>query len=76
MSLGDLVVPESGKVLKEQWEYVKRPNLRQFFKKIIYLFDTHTHTHRAQAGGIAEGEADSLLSGEPEMGLHPRTLGS
>jgi len=33
---------------------------------------------RAQAGGAAEGEgeADSLLSKEPDTGLNPRTLGS
>jgi len=33
---------------------------------------------RAQAGGAAEaeGEADSLQSREPDMGLDPRTLGS
>jgi len=35
-------------------------------------------TERAQAGGgteqEGEGEADSLLSGEPHTGLDPRTL--
>ena len=33
---------------------------------------------RAQAGGAAEGEgeAGSLLSREPDVGLNPRTLGS
>jgi len=31
---------------------------------------------RAQAGGAAEGEADSLLSQEPDLGLNPRTLRS
>jgi len=33
---------------------------------------------RAQAGGAAEGEgeADSPLSREPDMGLDPRTPGS
>jgi len=29
-----------------------------------------------QAGGVGEGEADLLPSGEPDVGLDPRTLGS
>ena len=43
------------------------------FKKRFYLFDRE----RAQAGRAAEGEgeADFLLSREPNMGLDPRTLG-
>ena len=33
---------------------------------------------REHMGGVAEGEgeADSQLSREPDLGLHPRTLGS
>ena len=38
--------------------------------KDFYLFE------RAQAGEEGEGEADSLLSREPDMGLNPRTLRS
>ena len=30
----------------------------------------------AQVGGGAEGEADSMLSREPDVGLNPRTPGS
>jgi len=29
-----------------------------------------------QAGRVGEGEAGFLLSKEPDVGLHPRTLGS
>ena len=46
-----------------------------FFKVLfIYL----TENERAQIGGTAEGEgeADSPLSREPNMGLNPRTLES
>jgi len=32
--------------------------------------------HEQGGGGEGEGEADSLLSGEPDVGLDPRTLGS
>ena len=51
-----------------------------FFKDFIYLFDTerdHACTHK-QGEQQAEGgeEAGSLLSGEPDVGLDPRTLGS
>ena len=38
----------------------------------FYLFGRK----RAQAGGEAEGEADSPLSKGPDSGLDPRTLGS
>ena len=31
---------------------------------------------RAQADRVAEGEAGSLRSKEPDVGLNPRTLGS
>ena len=42
-----------------------------FFKDLTYLF----MREKAQAGGEAEGEeeADSPLSGEPDVGLDPRT---
>ena len=44
------------------------------FSKIIYFFERV----KAQAGEGAwgEGEAESLLSGEPDAGLNPRPLGS
>ena len=43
-------------------------------KDFIYLRETE----RAQAGGGAEreGEADSQVNREPNVGLHPRILGS
>ena len=43
-------------------------------KDFIYLFDGE----RAQAGGAGgeEGEADSSLSREPNVGLDPTILGS
>ena len=46
------------------------------FLKILFIY--LTEYKRAQAGGAAEGEgeAGSLLSREPDAGLHPRTLGS
>jgi len=42
------------------------------FKDFIYL----TERGEPRAGGGAEGEADSLLSWEPDTGLDPRTQGS
>ena len=47
-----------------------------FFKKdFIYLFPWE-RKKQAQAEGGAEGEAESLLSREPDLGLYPRTPGS
>jgi len=45
-----------------------------FFKIFVCLLERE----KAQTGGGTEGEGggDSLLSGEPDMGLLPRTLGS
>ena len=45
-------------------------------KDIIFLRFYLFLRGRAQAGGGAEGEAGSLLSREPDMGLDPRTPGS
>ena len=45
--------------------------LHKFLEDFTYLRE---RDHK-QWGGV-EGEADSLLSREPEMGLHPRTPGS
>lgn len=45
-----------------------------FFKKTIYLRGRHTHTQEERAEG--DGEANSLLSGEPHAGLNPSTLRS
>lgn len=44
----------------------------------IYLFEREREHERAQAGEGAEGEeeADSPLSRDPDVGLHPRTLRS
>ena len=44
------------------------------FKYLIYL--TEREKERAQAGREGEGEADSPLSREPDLGLDPRTLES
>ena len=48
-----------------------------FFKDFIYLFERQST--REQWGGAeteAKGEAESLLSREPNAGLDPRTLRS
>ena len=48
---------------------------KKFFKDFIHLFDTE----RSQVGreaGREVGEADTLLSREPDAGLDLRTLGS
>jgi len=42
--------------------------------KRFYLFDTEREREHKQAE--REGEAGSLLSKEPDVGLSPRTLGS
>jgi len=45
-----------------------------FFKR-FYLFERESvHEYGEQAGG--EGEAGCPLSGEPKVGLYPRTLRS
>ena len=36
----------------------------------------HVKEHEPEGGAEREGEADSLLSREPDVGLDPRTLGS
>lgn len=49
----------------------------KIFKKCLHLREIQSRTEKAaQAGGAeaeAEGEADSPLSREPDLGLHPRT---
>ena len=49
-----------------------------FFLKILFIYLTEGDTARegAQAGAEGEGEAGSLLSRGPDVGLDPRTLGS
>ena len=50
-----------------------------FFKKdFIYLFERERERESMsrEGGAEREGEADSLLSREPDVGLDPRTLGS
>lgn len=44
-------------------------------KKDIYLLE-RKHSHTMERQREEEGDADSLLSGESNMGLDPRTLGS
>ena len=43
--------------------------------KILFMYLAERDTERAQAEG-GEGEVDSQLSREPNVGLNPRTLGS
>ena len=51
--------------------------MNNFFLFKIYLFNAFIYLReRAQAGETAEGEAGSLMSREPHVGLHLRTLGS
>jgi len=40
------------------------------------LTEGDTAREGTQAGGVGEGEAGLLLSGEPDVGLDPGTLGS
>jgi len=40
------------------------------------LTERDTAREGTQAGGVGEGEAGFLLSGEPDAELDPRTLGS
>jgi len=49
-----------------------------FLKRFIYLFGTEREIEHKQGEQQAEGEgeAGSLLSREPYVGLDPRTLGS
>ena len=47
-----------------------------FFFSFLRFYLCIWERERAWAGRGAEGEADSLLSREPDIGLYPRTLGS
>ena len=50
-----------------------------FLKDFIYLFETRQESEHEQGGGAKgerEGEADSPLSRDPDLGLNPRTLRS
>lgn len=47
-----------------------------FLFNILFIYLREKEKERAQAGMRAEGEADSPLSREPNVRLHPRTLGS
>jgi len=44
------------------------------FLKILFI--CREREEGTQAGGVGEGEAGFPLSGEPDVGLDPRTLGS
>ena len=44
-----------------------------FLKDFIYLLE---RMHELGGGAEGDQEADSPLSGEPDVGLQPRTLGS
>ena len=47
-----------------------------FKKYFIYLFDRESKHRQTEQQAEGEGEADSLLSREPNAGLDPRTPGS
>jgi len=49
-----------------------------FFLKILFIYLTERERARegTQAGGVGEGEAGFLRSGEPDVGLDPGTLRS
>ena len=52
---------------------------RHIFLKILFIRARvwmSTREHEWRKGAEAEGEADSVLSMEPHIGLDPRTLGS
>ena len=51
-------------------------SLISFFLKGFYLFIWQRERVSTQAGGTGAGEADFLLSREPNVGLYSRTLGS
>ena len=65
-------IPCKGLRIKSLIAYKKSFNF-SFFKDFVYLYDRE----RAHAGGIAEGdgEADSALRREPNIGLDPRAPG-
>ena len=46
------------------------------FLKRFYLFKRERMRENTSGREEVEGEADSLLSREPDVGLDPRTLGS
>ena len=60
------------------FENIKVLTLLFFLKGFIYLFERKCVRERDPKQGerAEEGEADSLLSREPDVGLDPRTLGS
>ena len=47
-----------------------------FFKDFIYLFGREIEYRQVEWQAEAEGEAGSLWSKEPDVGLDPRMLGS
>ena len=60
----------------EDWSVFWCMYFLKFLKKIcIYSFERRKE-HKQGGGAEAEEEADSLLSREPDVGLHLRTLGS
>ena len=47
-----------------------------FLSLKIYVFEREKEHERGGTEGEGKGEAGSLLSGEPDLGLDPRTSGS
>ena len=47
-----------------------------FFKKDFIYLREREREHKQEGGRDGEGEAESLLNRNPDMGLNPRTLGS
>ena len=56
-------------------KYAKAPFF-DFFKDFIYLLRERESTHKWWGGAEGEGEADSWLGREIDVGLNSRTLES
>ena len=48
----------------------------EVFKKILFIYLTKREHKQGEQQAEGEGEAGSLLTREPDVGLEPRTLGS
>ena len=64
-----LPTAELGNLTQEEHSFII------FFNNFIYLLESERE-HERWGGAEGEEEADSMLSGETNAGLDPRTLGS
>jgi len=48
---------------------------KTFFERFYLFIWERVRKRDSEQGGRVEGEAESTLSREPDVGLHPRTLG-